>query len=182
MNVNKNENKAMSLTVTEGISVNVLPNEQHGYVMDSAQVAFGYGVTKYNIRQHLLQHTDELIEGKHYVKGVSIPNTPTKQPNQIWWTKRGIVRLGFFIKSERAKLFRDWAEELIINVDTQRDLFGGVSAVSVRRVAGKPKRLINRIDRDRLIRLLAMANQIDNRELRLAMTNELTGGLNYGTL
>jgi len=34
--------------------------------------------------------------------------------DQTLWTKRGIVRLGFFIKSERAKLFRDWAEDFIL--------------------------------------------------------------------
>lgn len=30
------------------------------------------------------------------------------------WTKRGIVRLGFFIRSERAKRFRDIAEDLVL--------------------------------------------------------------------
>lgn len=179
MNSNKNEaGTLLPMTVTEGITVNVLPNGEHEYVMDSTQVASGYGVTKYNIRQHLLQHPDELIEGKHYIKGVSIPNTPTKQPNQIWWTKRGIIRLGFFIKSERAKLFRDWAEELVIRMNEQRDLFGNPLIVPVKRLTGK--RLINRLDRNRLIRLLALASRINDNELRIAIINELTGGLSYG--
>ena len=30
------------------------------------------------------------------------------------WTKRGVVRLGFFIKTSKAKQFRDWAEDYII--------------------------------------------------------------------
>ncbi len=181
MNSNKNEaGNLLPMTVMEGVTVKVLPNPKHEYVMDSAQVASGYGVTKYNIRQHLLQHADELIEGKHYVKGVSISNTPTKQPNQIWWTKRGIIRLGFFIKSERAKLFRDWAEELVIRMDKQQDLFGSPALAPAKRLTGK--RLINRIDRNRLIRLLALTSRITDNELRIAITNELTGGLNYGNI
>lgn len=31
------------------------------------------------------------------------------------WTKRGVVRLGFFIKTPMAKEFRDWAEDYIID-------------------------------------------------------------------
>lgn len=168
----------LPISVMKGVTVNVLPNSEHEYVMDSIQVASGYGVTRYNIRQHLLRHPDELIEGRHYVKGVSIPNTPTKQPNQIWWTKRGIVRLGFFIKSEQAKLFRDLAEELVIKVDEQRDLFGNPVTAPVK--ALPPKRLINRLDRDRLIRLLALTNRITDTDLRISIANELTGGLSYG--
>lgn len=74
----------LPMMVTEGVTVNILPNGQYEYLMDSGNIASGYGVSRYNVRQHLLQHQDELIEGKHYVKGVSIPNTPTKQPHQVW--------------------------------------------------------------------------------------------------
>lgn len=181
MNVNKNEaGILLPITVMEGVTVTVLPNPKHEYVMDSAQVASGYGVTKYNIRQHLLQHSDELIEGKHYVKGVSISNTPTKQPNQIWWTKRSIVRLGFFIKSERAKLFRNSMEELVIKNEEQRNLSDNPVTIPVKHLPAK--RQINRLDRDRLIRLLTLTNHIENTELRISITNELTGGLNYGNI
>jgi len=161
----------LPMVVTEGVTVNVLPNETHEYVMDSGQVAQGYGITKYNIRQHLLQHPDELVEGKHYVKGVSIPNTPTKQPNQVWWTKRGIIRLGFFIKSERAKLFRDWAEELIIKVDE----FVAQGAVIMPQKALPKKRNHNRLTSERLIRLLTLTHRIDNAELRNEIVEQLMG-------
>ncbi len=39
---------------------------------------------------------------------------------KLFWTKRGVIRLGFFIKSERAKKFRDWAEDLILNSIEQK--------------------------------------------------------------
>lgn len=181
MTVNKNEaGNLLPITVMEGVTVNVLPNPEHEFLMTTNEVAIGYGVSKYNIRQHKLMHSDELIEGKHFITAVSIPNGDKRTPhNAVYWTKRGIVRLGFFIKSERAKLFRDWAEELIIRVDEQRDLFGNpVAAPAAKQLT--PKRLINRLDRDRLIRLLALTSRIADNDLRISITNELTGGLRYG--
>ena len=132
MTVVKNEKKAISLAVTEGLTVTILPNSDHEFIMTTQEVANGYGTTDYVIRRSKLDHSQELIEGKHFVTAVSFSHgeiaTALKAANiphnAVLWTKRGIVRLGFFIKSERAKLFSDWAEELIIKVDEQKDLFG----------------------------------------------------------
>lgn len=69
----------------------------------------------------LTVNAGELIAGKHYVKGVQNMDTLVNaQPHQVFWTKAGVIRLGFFIKSERAKLFRDWAEGLILAVVGQK--------------------------------------------------------------
>lgn len=169
------------MIVMEGVTVNVLPNTEHEFLICTNDVAIGYGVSKYNIRQHKLMHPDELIEGKHFITAVSIPNGNRQTPpNAILWTKRGIIRLGFFIKSERAKLFRDWAEELIIKINEQCDLFGNPLPSPVKKLP--LKRLTNRLDRDRLIRLLALTSRITDNELRISITNELTGGLNYGNI
>lgn len=165
----------LPMTVTEGVIVNVMPNEAHEYLMTSREVAHGYGSTNYVVRTTLMRHGDELIEGKHFVKGCNIMSHPLSiQPHQILWTKRGVVRLGFFIKSERAKLFRDWAEELIIKFDEQADLFGRISA-SVRKQL-PARRNHNRITPDRMISILADVCKIEDRELRLSLTDKLMGG------
>ena len=65
-------------------------------------------------------------------------------------------------------------------MDKQQDLFGSPALAPAKRLTGK--RLINRIDRNRLIRLLALTSRITDNELRIAITNELTGGLNYGNI
>lgn len=160
-------------TVSEGLTVNVLPNEAHEFLMTGKEVAHGYGVTDYNIRQHKLQRPDELIAGKHYVIAVSIPNGDKSIPhNSVLWTKRGIIRLGFFIKSAQAKIFRDWAEELIIQVDQARDLFGVVS--SKRALPKKTK--ANRLTQDRMISILAEVCKIEDATLRMSISNKLLGG------
>ena len=109
--------KEIKMQVTAELAVNVIPNQNYDYVMTTKEVAHAYDVSPQNIREHQ-RVNDDFIEGKHFIKGVRISDTLGKnaQPHQIFWTKRGIVRLGFFIKSEQAKLFRDWAEDLIINM------------------------------------------------------------------
>lgn len=171
----------LPMTVMEGVAVNVLPNPEHEFLIPTKDVAVGYGTTVYALRKTKLRNEHDFIEGKHYlVAGTNCLPGLNAPHNAVYWTKRGIIRLGFFIKSERAKLFRDWAEELVIRMDEQRDLFGNPVIVPAKRLAGK--RLINRLDRNRLIRLLALASRITDNELRIAITNELTGGLNYGNL
>ncbi|MRI64611.1 hypothetical protein EDM00_11535 [Ornithobacterium rhinotracheale] len=174
MNYNKNEaGNLLPLTVTEGVTVNVLPYEQYEYLMTTREVAHGYGTTMYVVRMALARHADELIENKHFIKGCNILLSPQSkgvqiQPHQVFWTKRGIVRLGFFIKSERAKLFRDWAEELIIKVDEQRDLFGEVVVPKM-----LPKRKHNRLTPTRMVEILADVAKIEDKALRLSLIQKL---------
>lgn len=174
--------QTMNVKVTEELAVNVIPNENYEYLMTTREVAKGYGTSIYVVRMAMNRHSSELIESKHFVKGVTIGDTPSEkgitkscplgknaQPHQIFWTKRGIVRLGFFIKSERAKLFRDWAEELIIKIDEQRDLFGAI----VPQKSLPKKRNHNRLTQERIISILADVAKIEDKELRLSLIQKL---------
>ena len=175
------KNKAgnlLPMTVTEGVTVNILPSSEHEFLMTSKEVAHGYGTTDYSIRVTKLRHSDELIEGKHYVTAVTICNSDLPSAlrcahNAVLWTKRGIVRLGFFIKSERAKLFRDWAEELVLNrieQPTQTMLF------DVPKKALPPVRRHNRLTQERLLDIMVDVARIEDSELRLSIVNKLMGG------
>ncbi|WP_313214218.1 hypothetical protein [Soonwooa sp.] len=116
--------KEMNLKVTEELAVTVLPNSDFEFLMTTKEVAKGYGISEYTLRRHKMEHPLELVEGKHFVTAVQILNGEKQIPhNATLWSKRGIIRLGFFIKSKRAILFRDWAEELIINVLENGDSF-----------------------------------------------------------
>ncbi len=103
-----------NIITIDGDEVVVRLSAEHEFCLNSQEVAFGYGVSTENIRQHKANHGDELVEGKHWV--VSISNTLGGKQESTLWTKRGIIRLGFFIRSERAKKFRDAAEDLILGV------------------------------------------------------------------
>ena len=162
--------KEIKMQVTAELAVNVIPNQNYDYVMTTKEVAHGYGVSPQNIREHQ-RVNDDFVEGKHFVKGVSFSDTLGKnaQPHQIFWTKRGIVRLGFFIKSEQAKLFRDWAEDLIINVLEAGENF--LQPVPV--LQAPKKRNHNRLTQDRMIGILADVAKIDDSALRLSLISKL---------
>lgn len=161
----------MNLQVTAELAVNVIPNENYEYLMTTKEVANGYGTSIYVVNMARLRHEAELVEGKHFVKGAitkcySDLNIPH---NAVLWTKRGIVRLGFFIKSERAKLFRDWAEELIIKVSEAREELVLTPAPAI----PLQKRKHNRLTPSRMVEILADVAKIEDSALRLSLIQKL---------
>lgn len=169
---------SLPMQVTDKVSVVIIPDSTHEFLMDTANVAYGYGTSTANIREHK-RINDEFIEGKHFIVGVRIPDSEKRfAHNKIFWTKRGIVRLGFFIKSERARMFRDWAEELVLRIEQQRDLFGQPlpEQRSVSKGALPAKRNHNRLSPDRLLSIMADVCQIEDKQLRLSISRKLMQG------
>ena len=105
----------MKLIKFEDTQLQLKEDTKHEFLLTNKEVAQGYGVSITTIRSHLSKNSDELIEGKHWLK-LEVATKGGKQ-KVIHWTKRGIIRLGFFIKSQRAKKFRDFIEDLVIKVD-----------------------------------------------------------------
>lgn len=118
-NVNQQNNSKLTLQVMNDLTVQLYTNPKFDFLMDNKTVALGYGVADSTIKSNKSNHSDELIEGKHFVYGSAVQNLDGRsdiRPNMIFWTKAGVIRLGFFIKSERAKAFRDWAEKIVLEV------------------------------------------------------------------
>lgn len=170
--------QTMNFQITEELAVNVIPNENYEYLMTTKEVANAYGTSEYAIRKTLLRHSDDLKEGKHIIRGIELlsdkgetkcPTLVNTQPHQVFWTKKGIVRLGFFIKSERAKLFRDWAEELIIKVSEAREdlVLQPIPAIPL------IKRKHNRLTPSRMVSILADVAKIEDKGLRLSLVQKL---------
>jgi hypothetical protein len=89
----------------------IQPDQDHEWLLTTEQVAEGYGVSVKTIQGHKLSHADELVLDRHFLA----PRNPRHGNLTITlWTRRGIIRLGFFIRSERAKKFRAFCEDLVI--------------------------------------------------------------------
>lgn len=134
--------------------VQVIPSALHEYVMTTEQVALGYGVGQENIRQHKATKRDELAEGKHWLT-VSNPNGGA---DLTYWTKRGVIRLGFFIRSARAKKFRDMAEDLVLQEVAPAPVQPDFSALE--RLAGLTARAIEVKVEAKAVEILA---EVDHR-------------------
>lgn len=106
---------APALTI-DGIIIPVAPHPEHEYTLTTAEVAAGYGVSEITLRRHKKEHSYELAEGKHFISVQNLNSNPRAGIPHVStaWTKRGIIRLGFFIRSERARRFRDMAEDLCL--------------------------------------------------------------------
>ncbi|WP_376777440.1 hypothetical protein [Flavobacterium covae] len=166
MTVIKNQ-QVKNLQVTDGLEVAVIQHQTYEFLIPTKDVALGYGISAGTVRDHQTDNPTEFIYGKHYIKGADIPHTLKKslsniQPHAIFWTKQGIIRLGFFIKSERAKVFRDWAESVILNIS--------VPAVQLPQVS-KPKH--NRLTSERMLDILVDIAQIEDKALRLSLISKL---------
>lgn len=159
----ENFQQVMHLQVTDGLAVAVIQNPNFEFIMPTKDVALGYGISGGTIRKHQERYNDDFVEGKHFVKGATISHTLSNiQPHQVFWTKAGIIRLGFFIKSERAKLFRDWAESVILNY-----------SAPAMQLPAVPKRKHNRLTQERMISILADIAKIEDKELRLSLISKL---------
>ena len=158
----------LTLTVTEGIEVTIIPNDKFEYLMTTKEVAKGYGTSEYVIRQNKSYNSAELIEGKHFIGNVRISHAAGNGSSKgTLWTKRGIIRLGFFIKSEQAKLFRDWAEDLVMNSIENKGLTHTLPE----------KRKHNRLTQERMIDILTDVCRIEDSELRNRIADKLKGGV-----
>lgn len=81
------------------------PDPNHSWMLPTKYVAEGFGVSPETIRAHKSNHKDELAEGHHWLQTHA----------GTLWSKAGVIRLGMFINSDRAKRFRDAAETYLVS-------------------------------------------------------------------
>jgi prophage antirepressor-like protein len=96
----------------ETVNLEIIQDKNYEFLISNFDTAQGYNISETTLRRHKTNHFDELIENKHFLF-LEVETKGGKQ-RKLFWTKRGVIRLGFFIKSERAKKFRDWAEDLVL--------------------------------------------------------------------
>jgi len=99
----------MKQVIFQTTTLSVVESSDHVFILSSKDVAIGYGISTSTLRSNQNNNQDELIEGKHFIIDRSYKNTP-----KTMWTKIGVITLGFFIKSEKAKAFRKWAANYVL--------------------------------------------------------------------
>ena len=159
----QSNNSKLMLQVMDDLTVQLYTNPNFDFLMDTATVANGYGVSHSTIKSNKYNHRDELKEGVHYVVASAVQNLDsTIKHNALLWTKAGVIRLGFFIKSERAKAFRDWAESIVLQ-----------ASAPMKNLPAIAKRNHNRITPVRMVGILADVAKIEDSKLRLSLIEKL---------
>lgn len=160
----QSNNSKLMLQVNNDLTVEIQTNPEFDFLMNSNMVALGYGISPKTVRSHKMIHKDELLENIHFISRVEKTSSRSNlQKTQILWTKAGVIRLGFFIKSERAKAFRDWAESIVLKA----------SAPMAKNLPAIAKRNHNRLSQERLVGILADICKIEDTALRLSLIEKL---------
>jgi hypothetical protein len=104
----------LQVQINEGLSITLKPDYNKHFLVPLAETARVYGVAYDTIRKQKMRN--EFIEGLHfiYVKEATCPtfvevgqNVPPRQKSdnlkvkKLYFTKNGIIRLGFFLTGTR---------------------------------------------------------------------------------
>jgi prophage antirepressor-like protein len=89
------QNKKLSLVMTAGVIVDLLPDDKHKFLMTTQDVAKGYNVTPALIQDCMHHHAIEFVANKHFLSHST--------EDGVMWTKRGVVRLGLFINGPKVR-------------------------------------------------------------------------------
>lgn len=162
---NQVKNSSLTLPAIDGLTVEIIPNKQHEFLMTTEQVAMAYGIAPVTLRRHRQLHDQELKHGVHYLS--IVVTTSTGGCRKTAYTKQGVIRLGMFIKSERAVRFRDWAEQLILDAVDKKVARDGRMIPTHREH--------NRLTPLRIIDILADVIQIEDHALRQSIAEKLIG-------
>lgn len=108
----------IKVEISDELVVEVQPNVEHEWLLSTADVAEGYGLSVSGVQKVKDRYLEELEEGKHWFLGQNVSKLGGRPTTM--WTKKGVIRLGFLIKTPLAKQFRDWAEDFIIKKSEEK--------------------------------------------------------------
>lgn len=97
----------------QDVSVEVVPTNDHRrWYMTVEDVAVAYGRDRTNIVKHMTNHAEEIREGIE--RGVSIFHTLGGPQEVTVLYRDGVIKMGMFVRSPRAKAFRQFATDIVV--------------------------------------------------------------------
>lgn len=148
----------MEIQIDKNVSISLMPDKRHEYLMSTNEVALGYGVKPETIRSHKNNHKAEILENVHFT---SVENfNAGRKTCSIYYTKLGVIKMGFFVKSNRAVAFREWASKVILQEMDQTQ-----STSKIKLPKSTPAKHI-RITKELLLEMALDFHQIPDEQLR----------------
>ena len=159
--------KATSLQITEGLTVTVYPNTDHGFLISTPQLAKAYGRTVikvYDARNRAIKKGNLFI-GKHYltsemieIKGLNVDD------KSIFWTMKGFFDIGKYFKNGN-----------LVEIERMEVSYTSRLIELNRQFIASPQDTMT-LTMDNVNSLLLEINKISNKELRMSIANLLLGG------
>ena len=102
----------IKVQIVDNLSVQITPDSKYEFLITTNELAAAYGVTEKAIRAQ--KSRNEFVDGIHFFQSLQNVARGNLKYNRTFYTKRGMIRMGFFVKSERAEQVRNWAENALM--------------------------------------------------------------------
>ena len=119
--LHKENFKATSLTVTEGLNVTIYPHSDYGFLITTKELARAYGRKLAKI--HDAKKRAKMIKGRHYLEyKAAIKYGIINHERNLLWTKEGFFLLANFLKVGNVEVIRELEKKQNFNNQTPEKL------------------------------------------------------------
>ncbi len=95
-------------------------DNKHDWLLSQNETCEAFSIDNAAIERLMEAHTETLSENRHYLTSTLVSGGSTTSPI-MFWTKKGIIRLAYYLKSDDALAFLDFAEDLDLTSDQSDD-------------------------------------------------------------
>ena len=98
------------------IELHLLADDRHQWLITLKELSLAFDVGLNVIIEIKSEHDSDLIEGKHFIFDSIASEYWEDRTKRLLWTKKGVMRLAFWLNNERVIEAIDFFEELQFNV------------------------------------------------------------------
>lgn len=93
------------------LELHPIQHDRHGWLLTQKETCEAFAIDDATLDTLLSSHADSLLEDRHFLK-TSITSAEMATSKITFWTKKGVIRLAYYLKSEASLDFLDLAEDL----------------------------------------------------------------------
>jgi len=99
----------------QDVELHFLVDEKHQWLITLKELSFAFDVPLHKIIEVQSEHEKDLIEGKHFIFDSIESPYWSDGTRRLLWTKKGVMRLAFWLNNSRVIDAIDFFEELQFN-------------------------------------------------------------------
>ena len=100
------------------LELHPVADTEHNWLLSLNETCEAFGIDKKAIEALQHSHIDTLTEGRHFLY-TTITSGGVTTSKIMFWTKKGIIRLAYYLKTDSALTFLDFAEDLHFTTDNE---------------------------------------------------------------
>jgi len=110
----------VTLVEYNGLELHPVADKKHNWLLSVHETCEAFGIDRASIDALRQSHAETLSEGRHFLY-TTISSGGVSTSKIMFWTKKGIIRLAYYLKTDAALAFLDFAEDLKFTFDKEED-------------------------------------------------------------